>query len=56
MLLNAKADGRLTNDLTQLIFPHRRPITRATLFSGFVPCQREHVEEFFAASERALIR
>jgi len=45
--------GEFKEDLRRLLFSRRPRITPTTLFSGFVPYQRQQVEEFFAASVRA---
>jgi phosphonate transport system substrate-binding protein len=54
MIVDANTDGALKKDLRQLLFSHHPRITPTTLFSGFVPYQRQQVEEFFAASARAV--
>lgn len=54
VIIGANTSGEFKRDLRQLLFSHRPRITPTTLFSGFVPYQRQQVEEFFAASVRAL--
>jgi phosphonate transport system substrate-binding protein len=54
VIVGAKLGGELKRDLRQLLFSHRPTNAPTTLFSGFVPYQRQQVEEFFAASARAL--
>jgi phosphonate transport system substrate-binding protein len=54
VIVGANPGGEFKKDLTQLLFAHRPRITPTTLFWGFVPYQRKQVEEFFAASARAL--
>jgi phosphonate transport system substrate-binding protein len=54
VIMAADTGGEFKEDLRQLLFSHRPQITPTTLFSGFVPYQRQQVEEFFAASAPAL--
>jgi phosphonate transport system substrate-binding protein len=54
VIVGANTGGEFKKDLRQLLFSHRPRITPATLFSGFIPYQRQQVEAFFAASARAL--
>jgi phosphonate transport system substrate-binding protein len=54
VIVGANTAGEFKKDLRQLLFSHRPQITPTTLFSGFVPYQSQQVEEFFAASARAL--
>jgi phosphonate transport system substrate-binding protein len=54
IIVSARADDDFRNELTQLMFSNRPPVTPATLFSGFVPYQQKQVQEFFAASELAV--
>jgi phosphonate transport system substrate-binding protein len=54
VIVGANSGSKFKKDLKQLLFSHRPRITPTTLFSGFVPYQRQQVEEFFAASARAL--
>jgi phosphonate transport system substrate-binding protein len=54
LIVGANTDDDFKKDLSQLLFSHRPRITPTTLFCGFVPYQRQQVEEFFAASARAL--
>jgi phosphonate transport system substrate-binding protein len=54
LIAAANTDGAFKKDLGQFLFSHYPRITPATLFAGFVPYQRQQVEEFFAASARAL--
>jgi phosphonate transport system substrate-binding protein len=53
VIVGANTGDEFKKDLRQLLFSHRPRITPTTLFAGFVPYQREQVEEFFAASARA---
>lgn len=54
VIVGADATDEFKQDLTQLLLSHRTKIGPTTLFSGFVEYQRQQVEEFFAASARAL--
>jgi phosphonate transport system substrate-binding protein len=54
VIVAANAGDEFKKELRHLVLSHRPPITPATLFAGFVPYQRQQVEEFFAASARAL--
>jgi phosphonate transport system substrate-binding protein len=54
VIVAVNAPGEFKKELGQLVLSHRPPITPATLFAGFVPYQRQQVEEFFAASARAV--
>jgi phosphonate transport system substrate-binding protein len=54
VIVAANTAGEFKKDLRQLLFSHHPRITPTTLFSGFVPYQRQQVEGFFAASARAL--
>jgi phosphonate transport system substrate-binding protein len=53
-IVGANTGGEFKKDLRQFLFSHRPRITPTTLFAGFVPYQRQQVQEFFAASARAL--
>jgi phosphonate transport system substrate-binding protein len=53
VIVGANTGGEFKKDLKQILFFHRPRITSTTLFAGFVAYQRNQVEEFFAASERA---
>jgi phosphonate transport system substrate-binding protein len=54
VIVGANRAGEFKKDLRQLLFSYRPRLTPTTLFSGFVSYQRQQVEEFFAASARAL--
>src|SRR5262245_23782618 len=54
VIVGANTDGEFKKDLEQSLFFHRPRITPTALFAGFVAYQRRQVEEFFAASARAL--
>jgi phosphonate transport system substrate-binding protein len=54
VIIDSSSDAGLKRDLDEVVFSHRPPLTPDTLFAGFVPFRSEQVEEFFAASERAV--
>jgi ABC-type phosphate/phosphonate transport system substrate-binding protein len=54
VIVAANTGGAFQKDLRQLLFSHRPRLAPTTLFSGFVSYQRQQVEEFFAASARAI--
>jgi phosphonate transport system substrate-binding protein len=54
VIVAANAGDEFKKALRQLLFSDHPRITSATLFAGFVPYQRQQVEEFFAASAGAL--
>lgn len=54
VIIDSSSDAGLKRNLDEVVFSHRPPLTPDTLFAGFVPFRSEQVEEFFAASERAV--
>jgi phosphonate transport system substrate-binding protein len=54
VIVGANSDGAFKQDLRQLLFSYRPRVTPTTLFAGFVPYERQQVEEFFGAGSRAL--
>lgn len=54
VIVDVKAPQGLKHDLTALLLSCESASTQETLFSGFVPYQRQQVEEFIAASALAL--
>ncbi len=54
VIVDADADQGLKDDLNRLVLSYRPTSAPDTLFAGFVPYQREQVENFFEASARAL--
>jgi phosphonate transport system substrate-binding protein len=54
VIVGGSPGDNFRRELRQLLFSHRPRVAPATLFSGFVPYQRQQVEEFFAASARAV--
>jgi phosphonate transport system substrate-binding protein len=54
VIVGTNTGGEFKEELRQLLLSHRPRITPTTLFAGFVPYQRQQVEEFFAAGARAI--
>ena len=54
VIVGAKTGGEFKQDLARLLFSPPPAITPTTLFSGFIPYQRQQVEEFFEAGARAV--
>jgi phosphonate transport system substrate-binding protein len=54
VIVGAHPGDGFREDLSRLLFSHRPRVTPTTLFSGFVPYRRQQVEDFFAASARAV--
>jgi phosphonate transport system substrate-binding protein len=54
VIVAAKTGGEFKKDLRQLLLSHHPRIASTTLFAGFVAYQQQQVEEFFAASDRAV--
>ena len=54
VIVDRNADVALRRDLGDVLLNHRPPITGDTLFAGFEPIEREHLDRFFAAAQPAV--